>query len=39
VVDLESENGVVVNGKKVDKVQLVEGDVLTLGKQRLVFHD
>lgn len=39
VVDLESENGVVVNGKKVDKVQLVDGDVLTLGKQRLVFHD
>ena len=39
VVDLESENGVVVNGRKVDKVQLVDGDVLTLGKQRLVFHD
>jgi hypothetical protein len=38
VVDLESENGVVVNGRKVDKVQLVDGDVLTLGKQRLVFH-
>src|ERR1017187_7837009 len=39
VVDLESENGVVVNGRKVDKVQLMDGDVLTLGKQRLVFHD
>lgn len=39
VVDLESENGVVVNGRKVDKVQLVDGDVLTLGKQHLVFHD
>jgi hypothetical protein len=39
VVDLESENGVVVNGRKVDKVQLVDGDVLTLGKQRLVFHN
>ncbi len=38
VVDLESENGVVVNGKRVDKVQLTDGDVLTLGKQRLVFH-
>jgi FHA domain len=38
VVDLESENGVVVNGRKVDKVQLVDGDVLILGKQRLVFH-
>jgi hypothetical protein len=38
VVDLESENGVVVNGRKVDKVQLADGDVLTLGKQRLVFH-
>ncbi len=38
VVDLESENGVVVNGRRVDKVQLADGDVLTLGKQRLVFH-
>ena len=39
VVDLESENGVVVNGRKVDLVQLVDGDVPALGKQRLVFHD
>lgn len=38
VVDLESENGVVVNGRKVDKAQLVDGDMLTFGKQRLVFH-
>jgi hypothetical protein len=38
VVDLGSENGVLVNGKKVSKQQLANGDVILLGKQRLTFN-
>lgn len=37
VVDLGSENGVVVNGARVQKHKLADGDVIQLGKQRLRF--
>lgn len=37
VVDLGSENGVVVNGARVTKHKLASGDVIQLGKQRLRF--
>lgn len=37
VVDLGSENGVVVNGARVAKHKLENGDVIQLGKQRLRF--
>jgi hypothetical protein len=37
VVDLGSENGVVVNGARVQKQKLANGDVIQLGKQRLRF--
>lgn len=39
VADLGSENGVAVNGKLVETHRLADGDVLVLGKQRLVFHE
>jgi hypothetical protein len=39
VVDLGSENGVVVNGARVAKHKLADGDVIQLGKQRLRFLD
>ncbi len=38
ISDLGSENGVVVNGHHVEKHRLEDGDVVILGKQRLVFH-
>ncbi len=37
VVDLGSENGIVVNGARVQKHRLADGDVVQLGKQRLRF--
>ena len=37
VVDLGSENGVVVNGARVAKHKLADGDIIQLGKQRLRF--
>jgi hypothetical protein len=37
VVDLGSENGVVVNGARVQNHKLADGDVIQLGKQRLRF--
>lgn len=37
VVDLGSENGVIVNGTRVPKQKLADGDVIQLGKQRLRF--
>ena len=38
VSDLGSENGVAVNGKRVEKHRLEDGDVIALGKQRLLFR-
>ena len=37
IVDLGSENGVVIGGARVQKHRLAEGDVFQLGKQRLRF--
>jgi hypothetical protein len=38
VSDLGSENGVAVNGALVENHRLEDGDVVVLGKQRLIFH-
>jgi pSer/pThr/pTyr-binding forkhead associated (FHA) protein len=38
VADLGSENGVAVNGHLVENRRLEDGDIIVLGKQRLVFH-
>jgi hypothetical protein len=37
VSDLGSENGVAVNGHRVERHRLEDGDVIVLGKQRLIF--
>lgn len=39
VADLGSENGVKVNGRLVESQRLEDGDVVELGKQRLVFRE
>jgi hypothetical protein len=38
VSDLGSENGVAVNGHRVERHRLEDGDVIVLGKQRLIFR-
>lgn len=38
VSDLGSENGVAVNGKRVERHRLEDGDLIVLGKQRLLFR-
>ncbi len=38
VADLGSENGVALNGRLVESHRLEDGDVLVLGKQRLLFR-
>ncbi|MEO8585482.1 MAG: FHA domain-containing protein [Acidobacteriota bacterium] len=38
VSDLGSENGVAVNGKRIERHRLEDGDVIALGKQRLLFR-
>lgn len=35
--DMESRNGTLVNGKKISRVKLRDGDVITIGKTELVF--
>jgi Protein of unknown function (DUF3662)/FHA domain len=37
IVDLESTNGVEVNGKRVDRARLSDGDRITIGTTELVF--
>lgn len=37
VADLGSTNGTIVNGKRVDRAQLEDGDVITLGSTEVVF--
>jgi pSer/pThr/pTyr-binding forkhead associated (FHA) protein len=39
VEDLKSTNGTAVNGKPVDRAQLHDADVITIGKHRMVFQD
>ena len=38
VIDLESANGTLVNGRTVDRHVLRDGDVIEVGKSRIVFH-
>jgi hypothetical protein len=38
ISDLGSENGVTVNGHRVERHRLEDGDVIVLGKQRLIFR-
>jgi len=39
VVDLKSENGTYVNGKRVSERLLAEGDMVQIGSQKFVFHE
>ncbi len=39
VEDLNSTNGTFVNGKKVDRHQLRDADVIEIGRHRLIFRD
>ena len=38
VSDLGSENGVAVNGRRIERHRLDDGDMIALGKQRLLFR-
>jgi pSer/pThr/pTyr-binding forkhead associated (FHA) protein len=38
VIDLESANGTLVNGRNVERHVLRDGDVIEVGKSRIVFH-
>lgn len=38
-VDLGSTNGTLVNGEKIDRVRLLDGDVITVGITELVYHE
>ena len=37
--DLKSTNGTAVNGKPVDRAQLHDADVITIGQHRIIFQD
>lgn len=37
--DLKSTNGTAVNGKPIERAQLHDADVITIGKHRIVFQD
>ena len=37
--DLKSTNGTTVNEKGVDRHQLHDGDIISIGRHRLIFHD
>ena len=39
IVDLKSENGTYVNGKRVGERLLAEGDMVQIGSQKFVFHE
>jgi len=39
LVDLGSTNGTLVNGKKVDRVRLRDGDTITVGISELIYHE
>ncbi len=39
VVDLGSTNGTLVNGEKIDRVRLRDGDTVTIGTSELVYHE
>ncbi|HET9575087.1 MAG TPA: FHA domain-containing protein, partial [Nitrospira sp.] len=39
VEDLKSTNGTAVNGKPIDRAQLHDADVITIGQHRIIFQD
>jgi hypothetical protein len=39
LVDLESTNGTLVNGERVSRLRLRDGDVITVGVTEMVFHE
>lgn len=39
LVDLGSMNGTMVNGERVDRARLTDGDIITVGVTELVFHE
>jgi hypothetical protein len=39
LVDLGSTNGTLVNGERVDRVRLLDGDVITVGITEVTFHE
>jgi pSer/pThr/pTyr-binding forkhead associated (FHA) protein len=39
VEDLKSTNGTAVNGKQIERVQLHDADVITIGQHRIIFQD
>lgn len=39
LVDLGSTNGTLVNGERVDRVRLLDGDVITIGITEVTFHE
>ncbi|HVN77220.1 MAG TPA: FHA domain-containing protein [Thermoanaerobaculaceae bacterium] len=39
IVDLKSENGTYVNGKRVGERLLAEGDTVQIGSQKFIFHE
>jgi pSer/pThr/pTyr-binding forkhead associated (FHA) protein len=39
IEDLKSTNGTVVNGKPVERAQLHDADVITIGQHRIIFQD
>ncbi len=38
IEDLNSTNGTFVNEKKIERYELLDGDQVTIGKHRLLFH-
>jgi len=38
LVDCDSRNGTFVNGRKISRTMLYDGDVIRIGHSRLVFH-
>ena len=39
IEDLKSTNGTAVNGKPIERAQLHDADVITIGQHRLIFQD
>ena len=39
LIDLDSANGTYVNGKKIKKINLEDGDVINIGQTSITFHD
>lgn len=39
IVDLRSTNGTLLNGERIERVRLADGDVITVGTTALVYHE